>query len=722
MVLQSEASECGLACLAMVSAFHGRAVPLSELRRRTPPGRAGLTLAQLIRSASALDLSARALRLEPQDLPALKRPCILHWDLGHFVVLHGRWRGGWEILDPAIGKRRVSGHEMQRRFSGVALELTPTARFKPEPAPSGLTWAALLRAAGGWRRPVVQALAVGVALEALAVLVPLYGQVVIDDVISAGDAQLLPLLVIGFALVLLLQVSLGWMRAWMLIRLSHGVSWQWVTQTMTHLLALPMGYFERRRLGDVQSRIGAIDELQRGLTHTALESVLDGLMAGVALVMMWIYAPPLATVVTAAMAGYALLRIVMQPALQQAQAEQEMLNAREQSHLLETLRALAPIKLAGREEERRAGWLRCRAERQAREVRTAGWMAALQAARTLLLGAEHLAVLALGALLVLQSHEVTAAGGLTPPTSTAPLTLGMLFAFLAYKQQFGLRVTTLIDRLAEWRVLSVQRERLADIVLEPAEGLQEGPACDLSPLPAVLEFRNVGFRHGPDAPWIVRGIHLRVEAGECVALAGPSGSGKTTLLRLALGLQAPSEGEVLYGGRPLTHLGIHNVRRMMAAVMQDDVLLAGSVLDNIAFMAEPQDLEWAVTCAMAAQLHADIAAWPQGYDTRLGELGGGLSGGQRQRLMLARALYRKPRLLVLDEATSHLDPACERELNAVIAGLSITRLMVAHRAETLASAQRVVRLRADGTLDHDPERTPPDQPANRVISSPASGG
>lgn len=698
MILQSEASECGLACLAMVSALHGREIGLSELRRRMPAGRSGLSLQQLMRVAQTIDLSARALRLEPQDLPDLKMPCILHWDLSHYVVVQRRTRGGWLILDPAVGRRRVATDEVHRRFSGVALELTPAATFRPAPAPPGLTWGALMRSALGWKRALLQVFLMGLVLEALAVLAPLYGQTVIDDVITGGDASLLPLLVVGFGLLLLLQVVLGWLRAWMLIRLSHGLSWQWVTQTMTHLLALPLAYFERRRLGDVQSRVGAVDELQRGLTQSALESVLDGLMAGVALVMMGLYSPLLALVVFAAMTLYALMRLALQPSLRRARAEQEALQAREQSHLLETLRAMAPIKLAAREDERRAGWLRCRAERQSREARTAGVMVALQSGRLLLMGAEHLAVLSIGATLVLQAHRVHPDGTLAAPMAAAPLTLGMLFAFLAYKQQFSTRVAALIDRLAEWQVLSVQRERLADLVLEPVECAPRVPDTDLSALPASLEFREVGFRPAPDAPWIVRGINLRIEPGECVALAGPSGSGKTTLLRLALGLQQPTEGEVLYGGKPLTHVGVHNVRRVMGAVMQDDMLLAGSVLDNIAFMAERPEFENAVTCAMAAQLHADIAGWPQGYDTRLGELGGGLSGGQRQRLMLARALYRRPRVLVLDEATSHLDPACEHELNRVIASLSITRLMVAHRAETLASAQRVVRLGADGRL------------------------
>lgn len=698
MILQSEAAECGLACLAMVSSLHGRPRSLSELRRILPAGRTGLTLQQLIAAAQSLDFSARALRLEPQDLPELRTPCILHWDLGHYVVLHKRCRGGWLILDPAVGRRRVGVEEMDRRFSGVALELTPTAAFKPQPAPTGLTWGALLRAAQGWRPALLQVLLLGLVLEALALLAPLYGQSVIDDVITSGDAQLLPLLVAGFGLMLLLQVALGWVRAWMLIGLSHGLSWQWVSRAMTHLLALPMTYFERRRLGDVQSRIGAVDELQRGLTQSALESVLDGLMALVAVVMMWIYAPNLTWIVIGAMTAYALIRLALQPALRQAREEQEVLQAREQSHLLETLRALVPIRLAGREEERRAGWLRCRAERQSREAHMAGLVVAVQSGRTLLMGAEHLAVLAMGALLVMQGHRLTPEGALVAQAEAAPLTLGMLFAFLAYRQQFSTRVAALIDRLAEWQVLSVQRERLADIVLEPVEASESTPARDLSELPATLEFRNVGFRHAPDAPWVLRGINLRIAPGECVALAGPSGSGKSTLLRLALGLQQPTEGEVLYGGQPLQTLGMPSVRRVIAAVLQDDVLLAGSVLDNIAFMAEAPHLEAAVTCAMAAQLHRDILQWPQGYDTRLGELGSGLSGGQRQRLMLARALYRQPRLLLLDEATSHLDVPCEQELNRVVAGLSITRLMVAHRPETLASAHRVVHLSPQGCI------------------------
>lgn len=701
MIFQVETHECGLACLAMVSEAHGRPVSLAALRRQAPPGRQGLDLRHLMRVGESLNLTSRALRLEPEDLPQIRMPCILHWDLRHYVVAERRTWGGLMVLDPALGRQRLSWAEVGKRFSGVALEITPAPGFRREQAPPTLTWRSLLAAAPGWQQAVWPLLIIALVLEALGILAPLYSQILVDDVVGAGDIGLLPLLVMGFGLLLALQVVLAWWRSWMLIRLSQALSWRWMTQAFRQLMGLPLSYFERRPLGDIQSRLGAVDELQRGLTQAALESVLDGLMAVVALAMMLAYSPTLTAIVVTAVAAYALLRAAVQPVFRQAQAEREALSAQEQSHLLETLRTIGPLKQAGRELERQAQWQKRRGELMAREVRTAGLATHFQAARSLLLGLENLVVLALGATFV---TPMSLTGTVAPAAwsdlvsgwgqwaGSNPMTLGMLFAFLAFKSQFSHRVAALIDRVAEWRALSVPRERLADIVLEPPETADPRPDADLSPLPARLELRDVGFRHGPQEPWLLRGVNLIIEPGEQVAITGPSGCGKTTLLRLALGLLRPTEGQVLYGGHPIEQLGLQNLRGITAAVLQDDLLLAGTVLDNIAFLDESPDAARAVACAQAAQLHTDIVGWPMGYDSHVGELGIGLSGGQRQRLLIARALYRQPRLLVLDEATSHLDTSCELAFNSVLQGLSMTRLVVAHRAETLAAARRVLWL------------------------------
>jgi ATP-binding cassette, subfamily B, bacterial CvaB/MchF/RaxB len=273
----------------------------------------------------------------------------------------------------------------------------------------------------------------------------------------------------------------------------------------------------------------------------------------------------------------------------------------------------------------------------------------------------------------------------------------MLFAFISYKSQFTGRISALIDYAVQLKMLGLHSERLADIALAEPEKQDAMAANDLSHLEPSLELRHVSFRYGEGEPWVLKNASFKVEAGQSVAVTGPSGAGKTTLLKLLLGLLPPSEGEVLYGGVPVRQLGLANVRRRIGTVMQEDVLLTGSLAENIAFFdvqPEPQRVE---ACARLAQVHGDIVKMPMGYHTLVGDLGSGLSGGQKQRLLLARALYKQPRVLALDEATSHLDLGNERAVTQALAQMRLTRLVIAHRPETIAGAQRVVQVK-DGQV------------------------
>lgn len=680
-ILQSEVAECGLACLAMIASAHGTAVTLPELRRRFPAALKGMKLRDVLEVAAGLGFSGRPLKLELSSLGKLALPCVLHWDMNHFVVLTRVRRDAVTVLDPAVGERRLSLDEVSSHFTGVAVELTPNAEFKPAAPPPRVSLGALTGKVLGLRRSLTQIALVALVLELFAIVAPLCNQLIVDDVLTSGDRDLLKVLIAGFGLLLVTQTALGLARSWMLIVLTQTLSLQWRGNTFAHLLRLPVSFFERRHLGDITSRFGAVDAIQKTLTTAAIEAVLDGLMGVAALIMMLVYAWPLALVVIGAVSLYALLRWAAYRPLREASSERLVVAAREQTHFLETLRAMTPLKLFGRDNERRAQWQNLIVEVQNRDVRTARLSMVMATANAFIFGIENLLVLFLGAGLILEGQQ---AGAVT-------MTVGMLFAFLSYKGQFTGRVSALIDYAVELRMLSLHAERLADIALEPPE-LDEVPANELAHLDASLELRDVSFRYGEREPWILRHVTLTVPAGQSVAITGPSGSGKTTLLKLLLGLLEPVEGEVRYGGIPMRQLGLKNVRRQIGTVMQEDVLLTGSLADNIAFFDAQPDAERVQGCAMLAQIHEDICRMPMGYQTLVGDLGSGLSGGQKQRLLLARALYRGPKILALDEATSHLDVEGERAVAANLAQLPVTRLMIAHRPDTIAGAQRVVRL------------------------------
>jgi ATP-binding cassette subfamily B protein RaxB len=680
LIRQTEATECGLACLAMIADHYGYRTDLASLRRRFPVSLKGMSMDHLVRHASALGLAARPVRLELDDLDQLTCPCILHWNLQHFVVLEKvrrTWRGVVQvvILDPAIGRRVLSLAAVSRSFTGVAMEMQPTPAFERRDPPKRIVVAELAGKVIGLRRAVVQILALALALEILTLASPLFNQFVIDQVVVSGDRELLKVLVIAFGLLLATQTALSVARGLFLMRWNLELGLQWSIRVFAHLIRLPAGYFERRQLGDVVSRFGSTGAIQGILSSLLVENALDGLMAILALAMMLSYSGGLTAVVMAGAGTYALLRWRFYTPLREATQERLLLAAKESSHFIESIQAIIPIKLFGREPERMMRWQNLKVDVVNRDIRTQRLDIGFRACSNTLFGLQTVGLFYLGADLILSNS----------------LTVGMLTAFGSYASTFSSRMFKLIDMVVNIRMLSVHTERLADIALEPVE---EAGAhrTDTDRLVASITLRNVRYRYGEGEPWIIDGVDLHIPSGQSVALVGPSGCGKTTLCKIILGLLPPTEGEVLVDNIPIRQLGLANYRELVGTVMQDDVLLSGSIIDNIVFYDAPGDLEHAFECARIAAIHDDIVAMPMGYHTVIGDLGSSLSGGQKQRILLARALYKRPRILALDEATSHLDVNNERRVSQAIHQLQLTRIIVAHRPETIQSAQRIVAM------------------------------
>ncbi|WIT13421.1 peptidase domain-containing ABC transporter [Paucibacter sediminis] len=675
VVLQGEATECGLACLAMVAGAHGQRWSLAELRGRFAVSLKGVTMAGLVRMAGQLGLAGRALRAEPEQLAQLHLPCVLHWDFNHFVVLSEVGAGGALILDPARGERRLSLAELGKHFTGVALELRPGQAFAPKAAAPAPRWRELLGRISGLRRSLAQILALALALELLALLSPFLLQWVVDGVIVSADRDLLVTLGLGFGLLVLLSGAIGALRSWAVLYLSASLNLQWLTNVFAHLLRLPLAWFEKRHMGDIWSRFASVQEIQKTLTGSFIEALLDGTMVLITLAMMAVYSARLSALALGAVAGYALLRWAFFRPLREAAQETLVHEARQNSHFLESLRGAQAIKLFNAQADRGSRFANLVVEQMNASLvgrKLDLWMGL---GNKLLFGLERVAIVWLGALLVLDRE----------------LSVGMLFAFLAYKEQFSLRVSALIDKAVQLKMLRLQGERLADIVLSPAEAAASAAPRPL-PADAGLTLTRVHFRYAEGEAEVISGCDLQIAAGESVAIVGPSGCGKTSLLKLMLGIHTPQQGEVLVGGVPLAQLGLQHWREQIGTVMQDDQLFAGSLADNISFFDPEADPGWVAECATLACVHEDIAAMPMGYQTLIGDMGSSLSGGQRQRVLLARALYKRPKFLFLDEATSALDPERERQVNASLRQLSLTKIVIAHRQETIAAAQRVINL------------------------------
>ena len=348
-IVQSEAAECGLACLAMVAAAHGNDIGLRELRRRHAVSLKGATLSQIMAVAAKLQFSCRPLRLELSHLGQLQLPCILHWDLNHFVVLCRVGKRGVTVLDPASGKTHLTLDEFSKHFTGIALELSPGVDFKREIAPHPISLSQLTGRVSGIWRSLGLVLMLSIALQVFVLLAPFLMQWVVDHALIAADRDLLTVLGIGFLLAMLLQVGIGLLRGWAVIHLSSRLGLQWTANVFNHLLKLPLDFYEKRHLGDITSRMGSVQTIQRTLTTSFVEALIDGLMAVVTLGMMLLYSWKLALVTIVGVALYLSGRAISFRPLRTRTEQQLVAAARQQSHLLESIRGAQSIKVAGRE-------------------------------------------------------------------------------------------------------------------------------------------------------------------------------------------------------------------------------------------------------------------------------------------------------------------------------------------------------------------------------------
>lgn len=683
VLLQTEAAECGLACLAMIAGYHGHRMDLPAIRRRFTASIKGTTLKDLVQLGSNLHLATRALRLDLEDLPKLRLPCILHWGHNHFVVLISVGAGKVVIHDPAIGRRTILLAEVSKQFTGVALEAWPTEQFQKKNEKVRVRVTDLVRRTSGIGRAALQILAISLLIELATIAMPIGFQLVLDEVVVASDYDLLALIALALVLLLVLQVAGTLARAWVTMLIGSSLVLQWKTSLFDQLMRLPLAFFEKRHVGDVVSRFGSIDAIQRTLTTNAIQAVLDGVMSVTLIVMMWLYGGWLVFVALASVALYTLVRVISYLPYRSISEEAIVHAAQENSHFMESVRGIGSLKVLNLEERRRGVWINHLVDRVNAELRVGKFDAIFAAAGGALFGLDRILLIYLGGRAIL--------GG--------DLSIGMLVAFLAYKDQFATRINGLVDTMLQFAMLSLHGERIADIALAEAEEEKERPtsidrASPLQREPSKLELRDVHFRYADNEPEVLADLSFRVEAGECLGIAGPSGSGKSTLLKLLAGLARPTSGQILIDGVPLSSLGLAAYRGRVGCVLQDDRLFAGSIAENISCFDPSPDPTWLQECARMAAIDDEIRSMPMGYETLVGDMGSALSGGQKQRIVLARAIYRRPSILLMDEATSHLDSTNEETINSAVKALPMTRIVIAHRESTLAMTDRVLRFGA----------------------------
>lgn len=685
-IRQSTAAECGLACVAMVARHLGVGADLVELRRRYPPSMSGATLKSVTAICDSLRLSTRAVRCRVAELHKLRTPCVLHWRFNHFVVLKSASRDDFIIHDPACGVVRYRQESVAEAFTGIALEISRGPNFRRTREPPKLRLGGLLPLDAAIGRKFAAGLVLALICEMLVLASPFYLQAVIDQVLGKGDVLLLNTLAIGFSVLLVFQIVANTMRQLTFQYLSQVSVFDLSARVLHKLLRLPLTYFRSRDLGDIQHRVQSLRAVQNFIVQSVPALVLDALFVVLIIGLLVIYEPGLTVLAVATALSWCLWRISTFPVRLRLSNDIAMSESLVQTHFLETLRVIQTIKLTNGEGTRQSEWRNLFATAINDKIRAGNLLILDSAVRQVLFQGLRVAIIYL-----------LAERGLS-----GQMSIGMVSAFVAYLGMFITRVNGIVDRVVEYRLLEVPLTRLADIVFNSEEPEGRETAA-LQNSADQIEMKEVAFRYAPGEPWILENCTCRIPKNGFTAITGRSGIGKSTLLRLMAGVEFSSAGEVSVGGLSVEEWQPQGLRDVLATVFQDDGLLKGSVAENIALFESEIDFARVRQAAEDAGVASDIESLPMSYETRIGDLGSSLSKGQMQRVLLARALYRKPRILLLDEATSGLDTQSEKRVIATLSRLDVTRVVITHSDQMLQAAHEVLWLHKGSLVSSRPE-------------------
>lgn len=691
-IAAAERNECGLACLAAVSEYLRGELGLAEIRELAQHSGRGETLLDIRDLAEQMGLNARGVSLELEDLKLIGKPAILHWNMKHFVVLERVTRRGIVIMDPAAARMEIPWAEANKAFTGVALELKPAARWKVRAGgPRKVRLLDLVGPLSRWRTDVTLIVLLSLLMEALVLVAPVQMRISIDTAVAAADGRLVWVLGIAFGIVVLIQTAVSMIRSWTTAVFGARFGFELHDRFVRALHRKPATFFLKHHTGDILNRSTSVRTIQTLVTAQLIQALLDGLMSTLMLAVMFAAVPSMAGAVLA----FGLLNLGTTAALHTTAVDNSRralgAAARADSVFLENARGARAIKLFGKEAVRTSVWRNRLVELTNLELGAARLTMYSGQAAQLTTGLGNVILISIGTYLTL--------GG--------SITLGTMMMFFVLKTFFVERLNNCVRYLMDLRRVRTHAERIDEVMADerPTDGDHAPSRFALAPGEGIrIEVRDVWFRYGNSAPWVLKGINLRIEPGESVAITGPSGCGKSTLLSLMLGLLEPNQGEILINGRNLKTISAADYAQLMGVVMQGDALFIGTVADNIAFFDAPVDMARVKAAAAKANIAREIEAMPMKYYSMLAESAMDISGGQMQRLFIARALYHEPKVLFLDEATSHLDAESEQLVSQAIRAMKMTRVLVAHRKETIATADRVFQLgAADDVIEQTEE-------------------
>jgi ATP-binding cassette subfamily B protein len=666
-------TDCGAACLAMVLAYHGKQVPLDELRQMTSTDRDGVDALAVTRAAQQYGLRARGVVADLDDLEQLPPATILHWDFTHFVVFERLRRHGVQVVDPSLGRRRLSMEAFGRSYTGVAITFEPGEDFQPSTLQTKGTWR-YLRPLLGQSRGLTRVLVGSVLLRLLALALPLLTGLLVNEIVPRNDRHLLLVTGVAMGAVVGYFFLATLLRSHLLLQLRTRLDVGLTTGFVEHLVDLPYVFFLGRSAGDLMMRLQSNTVVREFLTTGTISALIDGSLASLYLALLFMLSPPLAALVLVLGLLQVMVLLLSRRRNQHLMSESLQVEAKSQSYTFELLAGIETLKAAGAERRAAEHWQRLFIDQVNVALRRGRLEASVDSVMgTLQLGAP-LAILIYGGFQVLNGS----------------ISLGTMLATAALAAGFLEPLATLIQTGLKLQLLRSYMERINDVLDAPRE--QEGQTVATAPrLTGRIGADGVSFAYGgPLAPPVVKDVSLEVQPGQLLGIVGRSGSGKSTFAHLLLGLYLPTSGRILFDGRDLTELDFRSLRGQIGIVTQRPYLFGGTIRQNIALSNPAIRHQAVVEAAKLACIHDDIVAMPMGYETPLIDGGASLSGGQQQRIALARALAHRPTILLLDEATSDLDGVTERMVHRNLSALGCTRIVIAHRLSTIVDADRIL--------------------------------
>jgi ATP-binding cassette subfamily B protein len=676
---QQSASDCGAACLVTIATYWGKRVSVNRLREISNVNRDGASLRGLVTAGESIGFSTRPVKATLEGLTKQNLPAIAHWEGKHFIVV-------WEIThkhvvigDPAIGQLTLNRSEFTSKWTGFSLLLEPTLQLRQREEHKTSFWQ-FFELIEPHRIVLLEVFIASLLIQIFGLITPIFTQLILDRVIVQGSTTTLMAMGLGLLIFGVFQVAIIALRTYLLDHTANRIDLALITGFIRHTLSLPLSYFESRYVGDIISRVGENRKIQRFLSGEAISILLDLLTVFIYVGLMLKYSWKLALLALAIVPPFFLLAVISTPFLQRISREIFNAVAKESSYLIEILTGIRTVKATATEQAARWNW----EDLFAQEVKKnfSGQIIGnnLQMLSNLIQSLATTGLLWFGAYLVMQNQ----------------LTIGQLVAF---NMLFG-NIISPFQRLTilwnQFQEVNIAVERINDVLeAEPEEDLQQQSRQSLPPLQGNIRWENVTFRYHPDSERnILENLSFEIQPNQTVALIGRSGSGKTTISKLLLGLYPPTEGKIFIDGYDITTLALSSLRQQFGVVDQDTFLFGATIRENISLGHPNLSLEAVIEAAKLAGIHDFINSLPMNYETQIGEGGGLLSGGQRQRIAIARALINDPKLLILDEATSHLDTESERmiqnNLNKIRRDRTI--LIIAHRLSTIQNSDLILVL------------------------------